>query len=456
MTVSMLLKSSSLRIALLFASLFITAVVVVLVFIYVNTVSYLDYQTDTEIDSEVRGLLRGYENTGVSGLTRTIAERVRQNPDGEVVYLLTDSRMRPLAGNLDKWPSIGVQEKDWIEFTLSDWDFEHETRPARALTTQLPGNLNLLVGRDVAARNHEQDMILRALIWSFALTVIIAFGVGVFVSSRVTRRLEKLNRTAQDIMQGDLSRRVPIDGSGDDFDQLGTNLNRMLERNQALMATLQEISNNVAHDLRKPLTRLRLQLEEARDADPAQVHASLETATREADELMSTFNALLRIAQIESRSQRGAFAEVDLGSMLADLGELYEPAASENHQRLLVSAEPGLVVYGDRDLLFQALSNLVDNALKYTPTGGRIELSVGRKDGSVCVAVADTGRGIPPELVERVFQRFYRVDSSRSTPGNGLGLSLVRAIMDLHCADITLLDNSPGLRVEVIFQAIAE
>lgn len=450
-----LLRSSSLRIALLYASLVIFTVVMVLAFIYVRTIGYMEEQTDAVIESDLRSLMRQYDRNGAQGLVRTIAERVAQNPDGEVVYLLVNADKERLAGNLEQWPATPIAEGGWTEFLLSNWDFEHETRPARALTALLPGGLSLLAGADVADRNRVQRRILQALSGAFVITVIIALGVGVLVSSRVTRRLEKLNRTAGQIMLGDLSQRVSTDGSGDDFDQLAINLNRMLERIQALMTTVQEITNNVAHDLRKPLTRLRHRLEEAGGADPEAARSALEQAASEADELMATFNALLRIAHIESGRQMSAFTDIDIGVVLTDVGELYEPAASENDQRLEVLAKPGLIVHGDRDLLFQALANVVDNAIKYTRSGDRIQLFVKPDNGMVRVIVADTGPGIPPGLRDKVFQRFYRMDSSRSAPGNGLGLSLVRAIADLHGAEVRLTDNSPGLRFELILKVVA-
>lgn len=452
MSPARLIRSSSLRIALLYASLFIGAVIVVLAFVYFTTAGFMDRQLDAILDSEMRGLEREFESEGTTGLAQTVAERVAQHPDGEVVYLLTGAEKQVLAGNLDQWPSAPADEEGWIDFQLYEWDFERETRPARALTSSLSGSLRLLVGRDVGDRDHVHTLIFDALFWGLVFTVVLALGIGVLVSSRVTARLEKLNSTARRIMQGDLSQRVPSDGSGDDFDQLAINLNRMLERIQALMTTVQQISNNVAHDLRKPLTRLRHRLEEALGAEPVEAAAQLERATHEAEELMSTFNALLRIARIESSSRHSAFADVDMGTLLADVGELYEPSASENDQHLEVTTEAGTFVQGDRDLLFQALANLVDNATKYTPAGGTIRLSTEVSDDGVRVIVSDTGPGIPPELREKVFERFFRVDDSRATPGNGLGLSLVRAIAELHGADLRLGDNSPGLRVEFVLE----
>jgi signal transduction histidine kinase len=250
-------------------------------------------------------------------------------------------------------------------------------------------------------------------------------------------------------MEGDLSRRVPRDDSGDDFDQLAANLNLMLERIEGLMASVRQVSDNIAHDLRTPLTRLRTRLELARDGDSQRARSTLESAIEDADELLGTFNALLRIARIESGSQRSAFAELDMASLVADVAELYEPVASGKEQHLEVQSAGKLIVSGDRNLLFQALANLVDNAIKYTPDGGRITLSARQIEGRVVIMVADTGPGVPAKLRERVFERFYRVDDSRATQGNGLGLSLVRAVANLHGAEILLTDNQPGLKVEL-------
>ncbi|HKJ16248.1 MAG TPA: HAMP domain-containing sensor histidine kinase [Xanthomonadales bacterium] len=443
-------RSSSLRIALLYGFAFIFAVLLVLAFIYFTTVGFMDRQLDAILGSEMQELIEDYERDGEAGLISNISEHVAQHPDGEWVYMLTRGPGQFLAGNLDEWPSTPFDENGFTDFLLDEWDYEKETRPARAMTVSLPGQIQFLVGRDVGTRNHVHRLILEALLWGLGITIVLALGIGVFVSSRVTGRLERLNKTARKIMQGELDQRVPIDGSNDDFDQLAINLNEMLDRIQALMITNQEISNNVAHDLRKPLTRLQHRLEEARDADSSEAARALEQATGEAEELMSTFKALLRIARIESKSRRSAFTDVQVDELLRDVGELYGPSAEEAGQVLEVAAETGLTVQADRNLLFQAVANLVDNAVKYTPSGGTIHLSAESDADTVQLAVADQGPGIPAELREKVFQRFYRVDDSRSTPGNGLGLSLVRAIADLHEAQIRLTDNSPGLRVELV------
>jgi signal transduction histidine kinase len=270
-------------------------------------------------------------------------------------------------------------------------------------------------------------------------------------------------------MQGDLARRVPSDGSGDDFDQLAGNLNRMLDRIEGLMAGIRQISDNIAHDLRTPLSRLRTRLELIRGEPPADTDpAEIDAAIADAEELLGTFNALLRIARIESGGRRAGFAPTDLGPLLADLVELYEPLAADKGQALVLTPaaplEPGeptaesdpLRVNGDRDLLFQAIANLVDNAIKYSPEQGRIEIDARRDGDRISIQVADTGSGIPPEQRAKVFQRFYRLEDSRTTPGNGLGLSLVQAVAQLHGAEISLDDNRPGLRVTLILKALTD
>jgi signal transduction histidine kinase len=246
-----------------------------------------------------------------------------------------------------------------------------------------------------------------------------------------------------------------VGGSGDEFDQLAAGLNRMLARIESLMAGVRQVSDNIAHDLRTPLTRLRTKLELLRAeveaalgaAPPAS--AAAEETIAAAEEMLATFNALLRIARIESGSQRAAFAEVDLAPLARDVAELYEPVAADKGQTLSVAAPRLVPVVGDRDLLFQALSNLVDNAVKYTPESGRVSLTVEPRADRVLVEVADSGPGIPPDLHGEVFRRFFRADDSRSTPGSGLGLSLVQAVVALHGGAIELDDNRPGLRVLV-------
>ncbi|MGB5834355.1 MAG: HAMP domain-containing sensor histidine kinase, partial [Thiohalocapsa sp.] len=295
-----------------------------------------------------------------------------------------------------------------------------------------------------------------ALGWGLAITAALALFGSWLMSAGVVRRIEAINEVSREIMDGDLSRRVPGDGSDDEFDQLAVNLNRMLARIEALMASVRQVSDNIAHDLRTPLSRLHTKLSQLRDTDlPAESAAEVDGAINDAEELLSAFNGLLRIARVEAGSRRAAFADLDLVPLLQDVAELYEPLSADKGQVLEVNpvlssrqcAGDALRVHGDRDLLFQAVANLLDNAIKYTPDGGHIKLCAKSVEKTCEIGVSDSGPGIPAELRNKVLQRFYRVDESRSAPGHGLGLSLVQATAKLHGAGLRLEDASPGLRV---------
>jgi signal transduction histidine kinase len=456
---SSILRSSIFRLALLYMVLSVGSVVVLLGFIYWATAGYADRQIDETIEAEIRGLAEQYRRRGLGGLTNIIAERVARDPGGAGVYLLADGALSPIVGNLSRWPEAAGSREGWTSFKLRDWGHDKsEEHQARAHTFVLRGDLRLLVGRDVRDLEATRRRIVRALGWGLAITAALALGAGLAMGARVMRRIDAINETSRDIMDGDLSRRVPTDGRGDDFDQLATNLNRMLERIEGLMVAVRQVSDNIAHDLRTPLTRLRTRLELARAQTdlPREALEAVERSVEDAEELLSTFNALLRIARIESGSRQAGFTQVDLTGLMQDLADLYEPLAAEKAQHLSVKAEPGISTRGDRNLLFQAAANLVDNAIKYSPRGGRIALCAQVRAGLAEIGVADTGPGIPKDLRQKVFQRFFRLDGSRSTSGSGLGLSLVHAVAALHGAEIRLDDNDPGLRVTLSFATGAE
>ncbi len=440
------------------------SVAILLGYIYWSTAGYIARQTDATIGAEAQGLAEQYRRRGLTGLTALVAERSARDPAGAALYLLADEDRSPLVGNLDRWPLIEHGADGWLDFRVrARGDLEHI---ARAKVFRLRGGLWLLVGRDVRELTATRALILDALTWGLAITAALALLGGWLMSAGVVRRLETINQVAREIMQGDLARRVPSDDSGDDFDQLADNLNRMLDRIEALMAGIRQVSDNIAHDLRTPLSRLRTRLELIRGEPPAHADPTeIDAAIADAEELLATFNALLRIARIESGSRRAGFAATDLGPLLADLAELYEPLATDKGQSLLLSSAASsaddqvptpLWVNGDRDLLFQAVANLVDNAIKHGPKQGRISIGARRCGTQVEIQVADTGPGIPPEQRARVFQRFYRLEDSRTTPGNGLGLSLVQAVAQLHDAEIRLDDNAPGLRVTLSLPAVAD
>ena len=443
-----LLKSATFRLAFLYMLLFGGSVALLLGFLYWATVGVLSEQVDETIQADIKGLAEQYKQRGVRGIAAIIDERVRKDPGGRTVYLLTDPTRRPLVGNLSGWPTATPDDDGWIAFELLDRDTA-DGRPhlARARRFVLQGGLNLLVGREVRELERTRHMIINAMIWGIAITLALALAGGIAMSRGTARRIEAINQTSRDIMSGDLDRRIPAGGTNDEFDQLAGNLNAMLDRIQGLMEGLRHVSDNIAHDLRTPLTRLRGRLEELDDRALSASERSrrIDAAVAEADALLSMFNALLRITQIEAGGRRDNFAAVDLAELLNDVAELYEPVAQEKGLSFSAHCEAASSVTGDRDLLFQAVANLADNAIKYTPAGGSVTLHTSGKS----VTVSDTGPGVPEEAREDVFRRFHRLEKSRSQPGSGLGLSLVKAVAQLHGGTVRLEDNRPGLKAEL-------
>jgi len=452
--IARLLRSSTFRLAVLYMGLFGASVAVLLTFIYWSTAGYMALQTDDTIEAEVTGLAERYGVSGLDGLVRSIDERLSRKPNGDAVYLLTDDQLTPLIGNLDRWPRVTRDSDGWLNFNLEQATSEGEvTHRARARPFTLRGGYRLLVGRDMSALDATRTLIVRAITWGLAITVMMALAGGIMLSRSTMRRLEAINETSRRIMRGDLSRRIPTRSTDDDFDQLADNLNGMLDTIEQLMEDIRRVTDNVAHDLRTPLTRLRNRLEKLKGSGEAD-RSAVEAALADADGLLATFNALLRIASIESGRRRAAFTSIALDDVLRDVTELYEPLAEEKQQKLDVALSENVHVRGDRDLLFQAFANLLDNAIKYTPQGGDIRVSLEKTAGGPRMRIIDSGPGIPERSRDQVFKRFFRLEESRHTPGNGLGLSLVEAVAKLHQASI-VLDGRPGLDVSLAFPEAA-
>ncbi len=430
--------------------LFSASVLLLLGFIYWSTAGYMARQTDATIEAEITGLAERYRLSSLDGLVQSINERLKRNPQGSFVYLLTDSTFRPIVGNLNRWPHIPAGEDGWLSFRLEQASLgAEEVHRARARTFVLRGGFRLLVGRDMHELTETRALIVRTLGWGFGITLLLGVVGGVMMSRSTARRIEAINQTSREIIQGDLSRRIPTEGSGDDFDQLTDNLNSMLDQIQTLMDGVRHVSDNIAHDLKTPLTRLRNRLETI-NVQSSPNRADIEEAIAEADSLLSTFNALLRIARIEAGQRTTGFELLSLSHLVRDVVELYEPLTQEKQQIFSASIEEELNISGDRDLVFQAVANIVDNAIKYTPDGGRIEVALSRDENKARVSVRDNGTGIPESERERVFERFVRLESSRNAPGNGLGLSLVAAVVRIHKAEVSLGGES-GLEVTLSF-----
>lgn len=427
----------------------------VLAFVYWTTVSVIEGQNDDTIEAEIAGLEEQYIERGLIGLVELIRARSADESRRRGLYLLTDPLLTPLAGNLTRWPEEARGDPRWVDFRI-----QHARTPdapaqiARARTFRLQGGFHLLVGRDQTERAEFRETMTEALIWALVITGALGLGGGLLLSRNFLRRLDAINEGSRAILHGDLTQRMPVTGSGDEHDRLAQNLNEMLDQIARLMEGMRGVADDIAHDLRSPISRLRSRLEITlmEQPDAARYRAALEKTIEEADAILETFNALLAISLAESGALREMFERLDLAALVRDAAELYEAAAEEMGLTLEVAVEGAPAAPGDRNLLSQAVANLLDNALKYTPAGGAVRLSARvDADGSSEIAVSDTGPGIPAEARERVLERFSRLDSSRSTRGSGLGLSLVAATARLHDAELILEDNAPGLRVRLRF-----
>jgi hypothetical protein len=466
-----LLRTTAFQLTLAYLLIFVLFAASLLGYFALNTRRLIDEQITRTVTQEMVRLRDQYAETGIRGLVVILDLRSRR--PGSNLYLVTTPNGEALAGNVSALEAGALDHPGWIETSYRRIE-QQEDSEHRALVDvmELPGGFRLLVGRDLEERERIYAIIANAGRWSFALVVVLGVAGGFFVSRRVLNRIDAMTGTAHTIMAGDLSGRLPVAGTGDELDRLADNVNAMLERIEALMRGLKEVSDNIAHDLKTPLTRLRNRCEQAlRSAgDVADYRAALETTIAESDELIRTFNALLMIARAESGQARDNMSEFDAAEIARDVGELYEPLAEEKGLALTVEAPATARLRGNRELVSQALANLIDNAIKYSKPkdGKRDGKRDGERDGTVngeasdivvksgaegdhiVLTVADHGPGIPAAERGRVVERFVRLEQSRSEPGSGLGLSLASAVARLHGGELKLEDNAPGLKSLIV------
>ncbi len=436
-----------------------------------NVKTLVDEQISQTLDAEITGLSEQYAQGGIRQLVQAIDRRARG--PGAALYLLTTFSGEKVAGNVAVLPpgilsqpgyfETDYQRAEGVEDSAPDKD-DHFRPPHRALAQifVLPGGFRLLVGHDLNDRESLRRILGSALMSSLLWLIILGTAGSLFVARRVLRRVDAMTASAQSIMAGDLTGRLPLAGTGDELDRLAKNLNAMLERIGELMSGLREVSDNIAHDLKTPLTRLRNGAEQAlrMAKNPDEHQAALAKIIDEADGLIRIFNALLMIARAEAGTLPESMVDLDAGDIARDLAELYEPVAEESGLQLAAFIEPNLPVHASRELLGQALANLVDNALKYgmktLPSPGHkgaskplpdVTIFASNRPAGIEISVADHGPGIAVADRARVLERFVRLEGSRSRPGSGLGLSLAAAVARLHGGTLRLEDNAPGLRV---------
>ncbi|RJF70251.1 sensor histidine kinase [Rhodopseudomonas palustris] len=465
-----LIRTTAFRLTLVYLFLFGLFAASLLAYFAWNTHRLITDQITTTVDAEIGEIDDIYTRRGLRGLVFTIENRALR--PGANLYLVTTPAGQAVAGNVGALAPGVMSKTGWTEtFYRRLDDQDRGNHRALVRVSELTSGFRLLVGRDLEERRRLNKVVWSAAQWSILIVVVLGLGGGIFAARRVLRRIDAMTGTTQRIMAGDLSGRLPVGRSGDELDRLAENLNAMLERIEALMNGLKEVSDNIAHDLKTPLTRLRNRAEEALalSGSEADYRAALERTIEESDGLIRTFNALLMIARAESGHASGEMDSFDAADIARDIHELYEPLAEDNGLRLEIAAEPA-PVRGNRELISQALANLVENAIKYgqpqlplaapgaeapaaTPDLATILIEARRDGDQVLVSVTDHGRGIPEADRKHAVERFVRLEASRTLPGSGLGLSLASAVARLHGGDLRLSDAEPGLRATLAIPA---
>ena len=461
-----LFRTTAFKLSLAFLALSAVGSGIVLGIVGWQVAAVVDQEMTQTIEAEANGLSEQYDQGGIRRLGMILEQRSRE--PGSSLYLLTSPAGEPLAGNVERLPEGVLNRPGFVETPYETVEPAPPGRRALARIFLLPGGFHLLVGHDLRDKVRIGAVMIHAL--GISLIFLAALGAlgGLFVARRVLRRIDAMSKSSRAIMAGDLTQRLPVSGPGDELDRLAANLNDMLARIGELMTGLREVSDNIAHDLRTPLTRLRNHAEEALRAagDTQTYRAALERTIEESDSLIKVFNALLMIARAEAGAGREGMSQLDLGGAISGIAELYEPVAEEAGVALRVHIEPGLGVFGSRELIGQTIANLVDNALKYgapgpilglsapdatisPPQPAEVSLEVRRIGDDAEIVVADHGPGVALADRARVLDRFVRLEGARSRPGSGLGLSLAAAVVRLHGGSVRLDDNRPGLRVVI-------
>ncbi|HEY0571559.1 MAG TPA: ATP-binding protein [Enterovirga sp.] len=446
-----LVRTTAFKLSLAYLVVFTVFAFVILGYVAWNTTRVLNDQIIDTVEAEIAGLAEQYRLAGIRRLVNIVERRSRQ--PGASLYLVTTFAGERIAGNIGSLPpgTLDTSGQREVEYSRG----EEETRDHQAIVRVfvLPGGFRLLVGRDVEERVRIREIIGRAFGISLLLVGVLGCLGAWFIARRVLKRVDAMTETTATIMAGDLTGRLQVSGTGDELDRLALNLNAMLDRIGELMTGLTEVSNNIAHDLKTPLTRLRNKADEAlRSAkSPEELRTALDGIIEESDNLIRIFNALLMIARLEAGHPHEATADFDVAELARGVVELYEPLAEDAGVALRLEAEPGLRVHGNRELVGQAVANLLDNAIKYGAEGTQehaaaVTVTALRDQDSVLVTVGDTGPGIPEDERDRVLERFVRLEAARSRPGFGLGLSLAAAVARLHGGVLRLNDNHPGLK----------
>lgn len=448
-------SSTSFKLALIYFFIFSTSISILIYYFYQSSVGFLEKETDKTIEIEIQGLAEQYQKRGLQEVVDIIQKRINNSPLTQSIYVLADQNQKVLVGNLLQWPDLIKDENGWVHFYLKSTQSNNKPQIVRAKQFKLLGAYHLIVGREVHALVETRKLMFDALLWGLSLTLLIGIAGGILLTRSVLSKVSLMDKTCRKIIQGDLNNRVPRNMSQDEFDALASTLNLMLDKIQELMQSISQVTNNIAHDLRTPLARLKQSLDSAL-AENQTLDSRLELISGcivETESMINTFNALLNIAHIENDDKSTQMVEVNLEQVIDDIYDLYQPLAEEKKQslKLSIQKDQNYQIVSDQNLLFQALSNILDNAIKFSDKGGEIILVLSQVHGTNTITLTDCGGGIPENELGSVFKPFYRTDSSRTLPGTGLGLSLVKAICEKLHIDIALTNFSNGLRVSLKF-----
>lgn len=449
-----LVRSAGFRFALLYIVAFVLSVAAIGWLVESAVGDALRIQTRDHVDRELDALAVEFVHGGRADLEAALAGRLTAGGTRHR-YALVEADGRIVAGD-PGLAAVGTGADP--SGRAADTVDPSQSGASVIVASQVLGDgTRLIVADDLQSIEDVRRIVKRAFAMALLASAVLGLILGLFVSGALLRRVDAVTRTAEAIIAGDFARRIATTGSGDDFDRLARTLNRMLDRIASLMTNLRQVSNDIAHDLRTPLTRLQQGLQNAnrKTSTSAEYRDSVDRAVLEIDEILEVFSALLRIAQIEAGARRAGFRAIDLSTVVRTVAEAYAPAIEDSGRRLVCAIDPELRVRGDRELLTQLFSNLCENALQHTPVGATIRIELCTVEGVVRASVADDGPGIPADERANVLRRFYRVEKSRSTAGHGLGLTLVAAVADLHGCDLRIADNAPGLHVTVAFAALA-
>lgn len=440
-----LLRSAGVRLAIVYAASFGASALLLIFVLWSMTLQLLNGQVDAAIDADALGLSERWQDGGPAALLSTINDRLAGNVDDDAIYLLIDQAGHRVTGNLAAWPAQVALPGPIYELPVTR---HGRSSLARLHRYVLPAGYSLLVGRDVQPRAALRELLTHTLALSLLLIVVLSLAGAIVVQRLFRRMLSHVSATAASISAGDLSPRVRLSGRGDEFDVLADTINDMLERIGRLMDGVRQVSNAIAHDLRTPITRARARLEDAAEhaRTTEELRSQVRLAVDDLDGITAVFQALLRISEIEAGARRSAFTQLDLVPLLEDMAELYGAVAEERGLRLVLDLSGPLPTRGDRELIQQAVANLLDNALKFSPPGSIVRLAGVREAAGLRLEVSDQGPGIPGADVPRATERFFRGETARHTPGYGLGLTLVRAVAQLHGGGIALEHANPGLR----------